>query len=241
MVICSRCGLQSSDDLEFCPNCGNDLKFNSQPGDDLQAVPKCEKCGSPLEEDVAFCSSCGAKLTMKSPVEDNFCQNCGEKLDDDAEFCHECGKSRDSFENSKSANVLDHIYFTKVIIFALISSVAVAVLSIIFLAIMNFSFDLYNVPYFPLAFYLAIFLSVGFFSSLQKNYLEGVLLALISGILTAILEGFLVSSVISSYGYGLYFGYHSLEFILFSIVIGFMSNYLLKDFMSKYIKIEALF
>ena len=159
----------------------------------------------------------------------------------DSDFCPECGSAVNAVKKTPSKNISEDIFFVKVITFSLITTVVVAILSLIFLAIMASSSSLYDIPYFPLAFYLAIFLAVGFFAALQKNRVEAIILSFIVGLLMAILEGFLVSLVLSSFGYGLVFGYHAIEFVVFSIAIGFVSNYFLKDYFSRYIKIDALF
>ena len=217
MVKCSRCGVEIDDSFELCPNCGNELN----------------------EETTKKESEAERNESVKVS---KTCPKCGYKLENDAEFCSECGQSLQPIKKSNTEDILSNIDFVKVGTFSLIATIASAILSVILLAIMNMSnYTVFNMPFFPLAFYLAIFVSVAFFAALQKNYFEGVLLGLIVGILMAILEGTLVSLVLSAYGYWLYFGYHSVEFIILSVIIGFASNYLLKDYLSNYINIDHLF
>ncbi|MBR6993103.1 MAG: zinc ribbon domain-containing protein [Methanobrevibacter sp.] len=217
MVKCSRCGVEIDDSFELCPNCGNELNEETPKNDSEAEIS-------------------GSVEVSKT------CPKCGHKLENDSEFCSECGQSLHPIKKSNNEDILSNIDFVKVGTFSLIATIVSAILSVIFLAIMNLSnYNLFNIPFFPLAFYLAIFVSVAFFAALQKNYFEGVLLALIVGILMAILEGSLVSLVLSAYGYWMYFGYHSVEFIILSVIIGFASNYLLKDYLSTYIKIDHLF
>lgn len=218
MVKCNNCGVEIADSFELCPNCGNDLKKdeNTKNNDSEKEIN-------------------GNAEVSKT------CPKCGSTLEDDAEFCSQCGQSLIPIKND-NADILSSIDFVKVGIFSLIATVVSAILSVIFLAIMNMpNYTIFNLPFFPLAFYLAIFISVAFFASLQKNYFEGIFLGGIVGILMVILEGFLVSLVLDNYGYEIYFGYHPLEFIIFSLIIAFLSNYFLKDISSKYIQIDNLF
>ncbi|WP_406537109.1 zinc-ribbon domain-containing protein [Methanobrevibacter sp.] len=219
MVKCSRCGVEIADSFELCPNCGNDLKKDETTKN--------------TDSEVQINESAEVSKT---------CPKCGSTFENGEEFCSECGQSLSPIKKSSKEDILSSIDFLKVGTLSLIAAIISAILSVIFLAILNMqNYNIFNMPFFPFAFYLAIFLSVAFFAALQKNYYEAIVLSLIVGILMAILEGFLVSLVLNNYGYELYFGYHPLEFIILSIIIGFLSNYFLKDYLSTYIKIDHLF
>ena len=220
MVKCNRCGVEIADSFELCPNCGNDLTK--------------DKVTKNADSDVKIDENVNAGKT---------CPHCGTTLESDAEFCSQCGQSLTApIKKSDNEDILNSIDFVKVGVFSLIYKVVSAILSVVFLAIMNIpNYNLFNIPFFPLAFYLAIFISVVFFSALQKNFFEGIFLGLIVGILMAILEGFLISLILDAYAYQTYFGYHSIEFIILSVIFGFAANYFLKDYLSRYIKIDELF
>ena len=141
MVKCSRCGVVIDDSFELCPNCGNELNEETTKNDSEAEIS-------------------GSVEVSKT------CPKCGHNLENDAEFCSECGQSLHPIKKSNNEDILSNIDFVKVGTFSLIATIVSAILSVIFLAIMNLSnYNLFNMPFFPLAFYLAIFVSVAFFAA----------------------------------------------------------------------------
>lgn len=100
--VCPNCGRANTVDVNFCVNCGTNLK-NVEVVKEQEAVVQpqncCPQCGAPYENDALFCMECGTKLgntgAVSEPVVEeqpqNICPKCGEPYEEDALFCMECG------------------------------------------------------------------------------------------------------------------------------------------------------
>jgi membrane protease subunit (stomatin/prohibitin family) len=74
-VYCSNCAKKFSNNMKFCPHCGD-------------PYTACPKCGADNDKDAKKCVSCGTGLSASSSV----CTNCTSPLADGAAFCATCGK-----------------------------------------------------------------------------------------------------------------------------------------------------
>lgn len=69
IFVCSECGREIPDDMDFCPFCGCmkntaicfDDKGNYSPG-------VCANCGEPIEPGSHFCGKCGNKVQSSAPA-----------------------------------------------------------------------------------------------------------------------------------------------------------------------------
>lgn len=76
MKKCIRCGYETEENVNFCPECGYKLtelktedKSESSAGSEENRT--CPKCGKEIENDTAaFCSSCGASLNKEQPQDE---------------------------------------------------------------------------------------------------------------------------------------------------------------------------
>ena len=89
MVKCKNCGLDVADDMENCPNCGNDLKKSDVVEETVNQQNRCSNCGAELNENNSFCPSCGTKVENENPSLK--CSNCGSDLPENTLFCSVCG------------------------------------------------------------------------------------------------------------------------------------------------------
>lgn len=65
-MICSNCGKETSDTLEKCPYCGNDLKGMQAVAAAENTMKRfCAECGAPLQDNAVFCMKCGTKSKLK--------------------------------------------------------------------------------------------------------------------------------------------------------------------------------
>ncbi len=74
-VYCSNCAKKFSNNMKFCPHCGD-------------PYTACPKCGADNDKDANKCVSCGTGLSASSSV----CTNCTSPLADGVAFCATCGK-----------------------------------------------------------------------------------------------------------------------------------------------------
>jgi membrane protease subunit (stomatin/prohibitin family) len=81
-VFCSNCAKKFSNNMNFCPHCGD-------------PYTPCPKCGSDNDKDSKKCFSCGTNL---SSIQKN-CSNCSSQLEDGASFCTKCGKPVEAKED----------------------------------------------------------------------------------------------------------------------------------------------
>ncbi|WP_295618759.1 zinc ribbon domain-containing protein [uncultured Methanobrevibacter sp.] len=91
MIKCNKCGLEFDDDIEICPNCGNEI--NDKETQELinEDSKRCPSCGSIIGMDEFICPSCGNKIAELKIIKK--CPSCGEELDEDAVSCDNCGAS----------------------------------------------------------------------------------------------------------------------------------------------------
>jgi len=104
-IYCSNCAKKFSNNMKFCPHCGD--PYNGCPrcgADNDKNAKKCVSCGtvlsasgasctncnSPLADGAAFCAICGKPVESK----EGCCKRCGHKLGS-TPFCSQCG-----FKNS---------------------------------------------------------------------------------------------------------------------------------------------
>ncbi len=104
-VYCSNCAKKFSNNMKFCPHCGDPYTGCSKCGaDNDKNAKKCVSCGTILSVSGANCSNCSSSLaegaafcpTCGKPVEskEGCCKRCGHKLGS-TPFCSQCG-----FKNS---------------------------------------------------------------------------------------------------------------------------------------------
>ena len=89
MVKCSNCGVEVSEGLENCPNCGNNL-LKSEEENVRESSSKCNNCGAELKDGNSFCPSCGSEVKFKKDSSLK-CENCGSDLPENTLFCPTCG------------------------------------------------------------------------------------------------------------------------------------------------------
>lgn len=51
IINCTNCGAVCTQDMDFCPGCGSQLKY------------KCGSCGADCTRQMTFCTKCGACIT----------------------------------------------------------------------------------------------------------------------------------------------------------------------------------
>jgi len=74
-VYCSNCSKKFSNNLKFCPYCGDEY------------CP-CPKCGTDNDKNARRCVSCGQTLSINL----NTCSNCNSTIAPGSGFCGNCGK-----------------------------------------------------------------------------------------------------------------------------------------------------
>lgn len=63
-MICSKCGVEITDDKKFCGNCGHvvfDEPVSKTPSTSSQT---CENCGSQITNNKKFCGDCGVAQVL---------------------------------------------------------------------------------------------------------------------------------------------------------------------------------
>lgn len=120
--VCPTCGAKNALNVNFCIQCGTNLKNVEQamrPDMGTTTGKVCAKCGSVNEEGAMFCVECGSKLeSVEQPIEEsdnvdygeeaeqtetfevsgNRCTNCGSVNEEGAMFCVECGSKLENRE-----------------------------------------------------------------------------------------------------------------------------------------------
>ena len=76
MRKCLRCGVEYSDDTNFCLKCG----------EKLASTNVCQRCGNPVNVEDEYCGKCGYKIEKEY-----HCNECGATISKNAKFCEECG------------------------------------------------------------------------------------------------------------------------------------------------------
>ena len=194
---------------------------------------RCEKCGSQLAEGVVFCPSCGSKVTRPPKPEETsqrFCSKCGQAIEEDATFCPECGAnvftgadSEYNQINEDNRSFIEKINYNVIVLPTIVSLVVAIILSLIGLFV-GFSW---------FSFILAVILSVGFFAGTIDNEANATISGLIVGIILGIIENPLVEFMFGAFAAGFYegfFGGHLLVLTVISVIVGYVSNRYLKEY-----------
>lgn len=97
MKRCSKCGLEVTDDCNFCPNCGGKCIFDSQNGDTVV-----ENTAPELSENAQ-----NADETAAEPVEQkvNLCPRCSKNVDGSFTFCPHCGANLSISDSSAPTGI----------------------------------------------------------------------------------------------------------------------------------------
>ncbi len=127
-MVCSYCGAENEQSATFCRTCGTRL-------DDSK---NCSSCGAWNKAEAIYCQKCGVRLDGKKQ-----CLACGELLDGDAAFCIRCGKAVGGTTRSRMVGVVP--------IVAACASIALAVVSILFVCLIRFN-DTFFYTYFGSAY-----------------------------------------------------------------------------------------
>jgi membrane protease subunit (stomatin/prohibitin family) len=100
-VFCSNCSKKFSNNLKFCPFCGDEYCPCPKCGTDndknakrcvscgqslLLNLNSCPNCNTPLAPGSGFCGNCG------KPVSEGKCVRCGTQLAPNVKFCPSCGQ-----------------------------------------------------------------------------------------------------------------------------------------------------
>ena len=253
MVKCSSCGLEVSDDLENCPNCGNDLNKSEEIVVEVEDSLKCNNCGAEVDEGISFCPKCGNKI--ESGEEDSLkCENCGSKIPENTLFCPtcgtkvktvktvskkhcpNCGKELDdntTFCDKCGANVFTGEKTKHEVVSGnsfvdkidLNKIIKPSVVALITSIILSLIGLLIGFSW--LSFIIAIILSMGFFATAIDNEANAIISGLIVGLILGLLENPLVEFVYGAFVAGFYdgfFGGHLILIVIFGIVMAFVSN-----------------
>ena len=254
MIKCGNCGIELDDETKLCPNCGNNLEGSEKVQEQKEKDSKqCPNCGALVAEDAFICPECGNKIAEIKMSKK--CPKCNSELDIDAQFCDSCGFNlnsssnqvqnvKNSIENSNentNAGSLDineaisNINYVKLAAFSIISLIIAIVLTLIFMYIVQATTNYGDIPNYPVAYFIALLISVVFISSYQNNIVEGGLLGLIVGLLLGILEYSIAGLYFgNSFGYELFFESNTLTFVILGVIFGFLANMFLKGKFTKY-------
>ena len=71
-MICEKCGMELSDDMNFCPSCGTVVTKTVESSNNQ--LPVCRKCGAQLLSDARFCLECGEPVQTVSPPDPQLTQ-----------------------------------------------------------------------------------------------------------------------------------------------------------------------
>ena len=256
MIKCGNCGIELDDETKLCPNCGNNLEGSEKVQEQKEEDSKqCPNCGALVAEDAFICPECGNKIAEIKMSKK--CPKCNSELDIDAQFCDSCGfnlnsssnnvESAGNSEKNTSGGSLDfneaisNINYVKLAAFSIISLIIAFVLTLIFMYILQSTTYYTDIPNYPVAYFIALFISVVFISSYQNNVIEGGLLGLIVGLLLGLLE-FSIAGLYfgNSFVYELFFESNTLLFVILGVIFGFLANMFLKGKFSKYFDLNKL-
>lgn len=259
MVKCNNCGLDVEDDLENCPNCGNNLLIKSETVNENVSsnILKCNKCGAELKEGNSFCSSCGSKVEEKRLLK---CENCGSELSENTLFCSVCGTKVDNIEKKTKINkcpncgavIEEGTTFCEecgINIFTgmknkqeFVSQKSFAdkinlniltkptAIALLVGVVLSVIGLLIGFSWF--SFIIAIILSVGFFGAAIDNEANAVVFGLIVGLVLGLLENPLVEFTYGAFVAGVYegfFGGHLILIVILGIIMAYISNIYLKE------------
>ena len=258
MVKCSSCGLDVPDNLENCPNCGNNLVKSELDNNNDSEDLKCSHCGANLSEDESFCPSCGepVKIQIDATLK---CEECGSELHDNTLFCSVCGAKvnqvnkvnkkncpncgveldgNETFCNECGTNVftgkkqkqelISHKSFAEKINLNVL--IKPSIISLVVALILSFIGLLIGFSW--LSFIIAIILSAGFFGASIDNESNAIVFGLIVGLILGILETPLVEFTYGAFVAGFYegfFGGHLILIVILGVVMAYVSNIYLKE------------
>lgn len=267
MVKCPSCGIEVEEGIPLCPNCATDVSnIKEEPEENLtshsESVNICPNCGSEIDINAEFCSKCGTKIINEELNNNqdtfvNICPNCGAELEPDSKFCVNCGThiskniNQDPHKinsinpnNTNTGFNIGNIDFGKLIAYSVVSLVLAIIISSIILYLLGYPAFGEEWPYYPIAFYIGTIVSVGFFAVFPKDKIEAGILGFIVGLMLFILENIIVSFVFTEYFARLYdLGYsgHGVGYIIVGVIIAVVSQLFLKEIITAYIKLDALF
>lgn len=106
---CSGCGTSLSADVNFCPECGEDVSHlpGSDGGDELENCPACD---ASVDASDNFCVECGEDLDAHRSGTDALteCPDCGTDVDGDDSFCAGCGADLDAHRSGDAGATGGH-------------------------------------------------------------------------------------------------------------------------------------
>ena len=100
-VYCSNCSKKFSNNLKFCPHCGDEYCPCPKCGTDNEKNAKrCVSCGQNLNTNQSICTNCNSTLPAGAafcgncgkPHSENSCTRCGAELSPSIKFCPKCGQ-----------------------------------------------------------------------------------------------------------------------------------------------------
>ena len=100
-VFCSNCSKRFTNNLKFCPFCGDEYCPCPKCGtDNDKNAKRCVSCGQTLLLNLNACPNCNAPLAHGSgfcgncgkPVSEGKCTRCGTRLAPSVKFCPSCGQ-----------------------------------------------------------------------------------------------------------------------------------------------------
>ena len=100
-VYCSNCSKKFSNNLKFCPHCGDEYCPCPKCGTDNEKNAKrCVSCGQNLNANQSICTNCNSTLPAGAsfcgncgkPQSENSCTRCGAELSPSIKFCPKCGQ-----------------------------------------------------------------------------------------------------------------------------------------------------
>ena len=258
MVKCSNCGLEVSDELENCPNCGNNLVKSEKIKEVEDNRIVCSNCGAELNENNSFCPSCGTEVKIKE--DDSLkCENCGADVPADTLFCPTCGHKVKHIQkvNKKNcpncgAEIDDNVTFCEecgVNVFTgernkqeLVTAGSFAekinlnmiikpsIVALVVSLVLSVIGLLIGFSWF--SFVIAIILSAGFFGAAIDNEANAIVFGLIVGLILGLLETPLVEFTYGALVAGFYegfFGGHLVLIVILGVVMAYVSNIYLKE------------
>lgn len=241
--LCPNCDNEIDESNVFCPKCGEKLKETEEETPDeteeseketveaeKETPDETEEIEEETQEKTEEKDSKNDKKTLKH------CPYCNSELENDDEFCQECGKPTDvdkqSFEGIKLT-----IQPKRLIIFSIIAIILSFILSVIF----SLLFGMIGKELYPIGIFISLLISIAIFASF-KDYLNGGLLGIITGLIIGLLSQFIIE--LSSgfvFSYNMFSGYAPIIFTIFGAVIGIISSKTLRNTVKNYIDVEKLF
>ncbi|WP_295589791.1 zinc-ribbon domain-containing protein [uncultured Methanobrevibacter sp.] len=258
MVKCGNCGLDVSDDLENCPNCGSSLVKSEEINEVADTEIVCGNCGAQLKENESFCPSCGSEVKIEE--DDSLkCESCGSNLPENTLFCPTCGTKVENVQKANKKNcpncgaeIEDDITFCdkcganvftgeknkQELVTAgsfaekinLSTIIKPSIVALIVALILSVIGLLIGFSWF--SFVIAIILSVGFFGAAIDNEANAIIFGLIVGLILGLLENPLVEFTYGAFVAGFYegfFGGHLILIVILGAVMAYVSNKYLKE------------